>query len=163
MKEEVTHDAQGQDPGGWALFDLAINLQHTTLVLTGLDGWLDRPDPINQLVVSSPSTNVLLWPNFLICTCNKQAPNSYLLGARRWWLRVNCIKRIEIWALLNYTVISNVYWKPEIGKSSKTSQQKYTSNVYPSEPRWMGFPLGTFPTQVGLSSGWWSIGPVKNK
>ena len=27
----------------------------------------------------------------------------------------------------------------------------------------MGFPLGIFPTQVGLHGGWWNTGPAKNK
>ena len=27
----------------------------------------------------------------------------------------------------------------------------------------MGFPLGSFPTEVGLCGGWWSIGPMKKQ
>jgi len=27
----------------------------------------------------------------------------------------------------------------------------------------MGFPLGSFPTEVGLRGGWWSIGPMKKQ
>ena len=38
------------------------NLQHTTLTLTRLDGWSSRPDPINQQVMSSPSTYMIV-PN----------------------------------------------------------------------------------------------------
>ena len=48
---------------------------------------------------------------FSICTCDKQAPNLYLLGVRRQCLRVNSIERIEIWSLLNYTVSSNILRK----------------------------------------------------
>ena len=30
----------------------SCDLEHFTLALTGLDGWSERPDPINQLVMS---------------------------------------------------------------------------------------------------------------
>ncbi len=39
---------------------------------------------------------------------------------------------------------------------------KYAGHVSPSQPRRMGLPLGSFPTQVGLHDGWWSTGPAKN-
>ena len=55
---------------------------------------------------------------------------------------VSCIERIRIWSLLNYTVISNVYWKPEIGQGLKPySQLKYTDSVYPTQLKGMVFPL----------------------
>ena len=93
----------------------------------------------------------------------QQAPNLYLVGAGRWWLRVDWVERIGIW-LLNYTVTSNIYRKPEIGKGSKTYfQLQYTGRVSPFQSRWMGFPVGTFPTQVGLFGGWWSTGLAKSK
>ena len=38
------------------------DLQHTTLALTWSDGWLDRLNLINQLVMSSPST-YMFYPN----------------------------------------------------------------------------------------------------
>ena len=68
----------------------------------------------------------------------QKAPNPYLLGAKRRWLRVNCVERIGIWPLLNYTVISNVYWKPEISKDSKTnSQLEYTGRLSTFQPKRM--------------------------
>ena len=51
-------------------------------------------------------------------------------------------------------VISNVYWQHEIGKGSKPySYLEYDGSVSPFQPRWMGFPLGTFLTQVGVCGG----------
>ena len=43
------------------------------------------------------------------------------------------------------------------------SQFEYTGHVSLSKPRWIGFPLGTFPTQVGFHSWWWSTELTKNK
>ena len=37
-----------------------------------------------------------------------------------------------------------------------------TNQTKPSQPRRMVYPLGLFPTQVGLRGGWRSAGPVKN-
>ena len=73
----------------------------------------------------------------------QQAFNPYFLDVRRWWLRITGVGRMIIWPWLNYMVISNVYWKPEIVKDSKTW---YTGSVLPFQWRWTGFPLGTFPT-----------------
>ena len=81
----------------------------------------------------------------------QQIPNPYLLGARRWWLRVKCVERIGIWPVLR------------IGSGSKTcSQLEYTGHISLFQSRQMGLPFGSFPTQVGLHDGWWSAGPAKN-
>ena len=54
-------------------------------------------------------------------------------------------------------------WEPEISNGSKTySQFEYSSRVSPSQPRRIGFPLGTFSTQVELRGEWWSTEPAKN-
>ena len=57
----ATCKALGQAPGGGAVIDpvTVVNvLQHTTLALTWSDRQSDRPDPINRLVMSSPSTYI---------------------------------------------------------------------------------------------------------
>ena len=55
---------------------------------------------------------------------------------------------------VNCTVISSVFWKPEIGEDLKSySELKYTDSVSLSQPRWMVVPLGKFLTQVGLCGG----------
>ena len=36
------------------------DLQHSTLAFTGLDGQSDEPDPINRLVMSSPSSYMIV-------------------------------------------------------------------------------------------------------
>ena len=73
------------------------------------------------------------------------------MGARRLWLRVTCVEGIGIWPLLNYMVLSNVYWKPEIDKHSKP---------YPSSSIRVGYPRlkqsqWWFPN-TGLTP-WWVI------
>ena len=39
---------------------------------------------------------------------------------------------------------------------------EYTGHVSPSQPWRMGYPLGSFPSRVGLCGGWWSAEPMKN-
>ena len=49
--------------------------QHSTLALTELDGWLERPDPINWLVISSHSTDMIVKTIFfklLLCLTSSQ-------------------------------------------------------------------------------------------
>ena len=60
--------------------------------------------------------------------------------------------------MLNFTTL-----RPEIGWGSEfCSWYEYTGNVSLSQPGWMGFSPGLFPTQVGLYGEWSSIGPMKN-
>ena len=55
-----------------------------TLALTRLDRWLKRPEPINQLVVSSPSTNMIVLTVFLLLWQTSTKP--YFI------LKVKCIE-----------------------------------------------------------------------
>ena len=98
--------------------DRAVNgLQHTTLALTWSDSRSDRPDPMNRLVMSSPST-YMFYPDRTFKSTLQQIPNPYLLDARRRWLRVNFVERIQLWPVLrvwNWQRLGNrpstrVYW-----------------------------------------------------
>ena len=115
-----------------------------------------RTDPIRSIGWLSQTLALICFVPTVFFNLHQQQPsNPYLLAARRRWLRLSCVARIGIQPQLNYRVISNAYLKLEISKSSKMySQLKYTDNVFPSQPRQMGFPLGTLPIQVGLRCGW---------
>ena len=73
-------------------------LQHTALVATGLDGWLDRSDLVNQLVMSNLSIYIFspdcvfklhLWQ------INPQ-PFFNFISARKRWMRVNRVERMGL-------------------------------------------------------------------
>ena len=68
-------------------------LQHTTLALTWSNGWLDRPDSINQLVLSCPSTSLFSPECIIQPALAEKWPTLYLMNARKWRLRVSCLKR----------------------------------------------------------------------
>ena len=87
------------------------------------------------------------------CTAGKQVNNSfYLKGARRRWRRVNWVERIK--PLSNNTTLIIVYYEPEIGRGSKSySRLIDTCSVSLAQPRWMGFLLGKFLSQVKLHGG----------
>ena len=97
----------------WSGYRVVNGLQHTTSALTWSDNWLDRPNPINQLVLAPT-----FIPTILLNLHLQQVPNPYFLGARKWWLRINCVERIEIWPVLrtwNWQWLKNlptvwVYW-----------------------------------------------------
>ena len=108
--------------------------------LLGLTGGRIGPDPINRLVMSS-FLNLHL----------QQVPNLYLLVARRRWLRVNCVENRNLTSAEKLATAR----KPTLNSSILVAYP-------PSQPRRMGYPLGLFPTQVGLRGGWRSAGPVKN-
>ena len=56
-------------------------------------------------------------------------------------------------------IICSIYWKPEIGRGSKTySQFEYTGRVFMSPRKRIGFLLGRFSTQL---STWWNTEPAK--
>ena len=72
----------------------SCDLQYYTLVLIGLDGRVKRPDPINRLVMSNPSTYVIVPIVFFkLLLLQKTLNPFYFRGARRWWLRVNHVKK----------------------------------------------------------------------
>ena len=80
-----------------------------------------------------------------------QVPNPYLLVARRRWLRVNCVEN------------RNLTSAEKLATARKPTPNSSILDAYPpSQPRRMGYPLGLFTTQVGLSGGWRNAGPVKN-
>ena len=76
----------------------------------------------------------------------QQVPNPYLLVARRWWLRVNCVE--------NRNLARNL--------ATARNPTLNSSILVAYSPSRMGYPLGSFPVQVGLRGGCWSGGLVKN-
>ena len=81
----------------------------------------------------------------------QQGPNPYLLVARRRWLRVNCVEN------------RNLTCAEKLATARKPTLNSSILVAYPpSQPRWMGYLLGLFLTQVGLRGGWRCTGPVKN-
>ena len=62
------------------------------------------------------------------------------------------------WENRNLTSVENLNWH----RLENTPQLEYTGRISPSQPRRIGLPLGTFPIQIGLCGGWWSIRPAKN-
>ena len=86
------------------------------------------------------------------------------MNAGRRLLRVNCFGRKIFWLPLNFTAISIVQWKPEIGNGLRSySQLGYTGCITPSQSRQIGFFIGKLPTQVGYCYRSRGIGPAKNK
>ena len=74
----------------------------------------------------------------------QHVPNPYLLVARRRWLRVNCVDN------RNPTRAENL----KLATARKPTLNSSILVAYPlSQPRRMGYPLGSFPTQVGLRGG----------
>ena len=62
----MTHNAWGQDTGDWVVHDLTTLevMWPVTLHFTGLDRCLVRSNPINQLIMSSPSTYMIVTTVF---------------------------------------------------------------------------------------------------
>ena len=114
-------------------------LQHTTLALT----WFDS----RSCQALAPIYFIL---TVLLNLHLQQVSNPYLLVARRQWLRVNCV---ENW---NLTSAENL----KLATARKPTLNSSILVAYP--PRRMGYPLGSFPTQVGLRGEWRSAGPLKN-
>ena len=83
----------------------------------------------------------------------QQVSNPYLLVVRKQWLRVNCVQNRNLTSAENLKL--ETARKPTLNSSILVT-------YLPSQPRRMGYPLGSFPTQVGLHGGWRSAGPVKN-
>ena len=82
-------------------------------------------DPIRSCQAVAP---ICFIPTVLLNMHSQQVPNPYLLSARRRWLRVNCVERIEFWPVLrtwNCQQLENilsarVYWSC-IPVSTKTN------------------------------------------
>ena len=148
----VTRKALGLITGGWAVIDPPIGLQHTTLALT----WSDRRS--DWLVMSSPSTYIF-YPDRTFCCFfySKTVP-----AASSQPLSVSCLKAVAEGQLCWEWEFDQCR-KLEIGNGSEAYPQlEYTSRISPSQLRGMGYLLGSFPTQYGLCSGWWSAGLVKD-
>ena len=61
----------------------SCNLQHSILGLTRLDGRLEMPDLINRLVMSNPSTNIIIRLYSSNCSYGNQTPNTFYLKAAK--------------------------------------------------------------------------------
>ena len=141
--------------------------------LLGLTGGRIGPDPINRLVPTCPSTyvfylfifftfpivsyNLLLW-NYSIYFCGTISNPLFSICARRRGLRVNCA---EVGLM---TAVRLLFFK----KHNLAEAQNHTLCMsilvlYPrlSQGEWVA-PFGSFPSQVGVHGGWWSIGPVNS-
>ena len=118
--------------------------------LLGLAGGRIGPDPINRLVMSSPSTYIS-YPDRIFKSALAASSNPYLLVAKRRWLRVNCVENRNLTSAEKLATAR----KPTLNSSIPVAYP-------PSQLRRMGYPLGLFPIQVGLRGGWRSAGPVKN-
>ena len=90
-------------------------------------------------------------PTVLLNLHLQQVPNPYQLVARRQWLRVSCVENRNLTSAEKLATART----PTLNSSILVAYP-------PSQPRRMGNPLGSFPTQVGLRGGWRSAGPVKN-
>ena len=75
----------------WSGNRVVNDLQHTTLALTWSDRQLDRPNPINQLVLLCSSTHVYFPPNILSNLLLWNNAQSFLQEGKG--LRVNSVKR----------------------------------------------------------------------
>ena len=77
------------------------NLQHSTSALAGLNGWSEKPDLINQLVVSNPSTNMTILTVFFKLLSQQTGTQPYFIlkSARKQWLRVNCAEIVILAAI----------------------------------------------------------------
>ena len=117
--------------------------------LLGLTGGRIGPDPINRLVIPSHSTYIFYSDR----TFKSAFAASYLLVAKRRWLRVNCVENRNLTSAENLKLATAR--KPTLNSSILVTYP-------PSQPRRIRYPLGLFTTQVGIRGGWWSAGPVKN-
>ena len=109
--------------------------------------------PIRSIGWSCQALAPIYFISTVLLNLDLQVPNPYQLVARRRWLRVNCVEN------RNLTSAENL-------KMAKARRPTLNSSILvahpPSQPRRMGYPLGSFPTKVGLRGGWWRAGPVTN-
>ena len=129
----------------WSGDRVISDLQHATLVLTWSEERSDRPDPINQLVMLSPST-YMFYPDYTFKSALVANSQTYLLGARRRWMKVNCVERIGICPVLrtwNWQQLENlpsawVYWL-----------------CIPASTKANGFPPWYIPNTIWIL--WWVV------
>ena len=58
-----------------------------------LDGWLEGCDPISRMVMLDPSASMIKFRLYSSKCYGIQVSKSFLIGARKWWQRVNRVKR----------------------------------------------------------------------
>ena len=89
--------------------------------LLGLDLWSVRPDPINGLIMSSPSTDMInSQPYSSNCSNDKQTLNLFILKVLEgggWGSTIS--KESRFWPLFNFKALGFQYWKPEINRGLK--------------------------------------------
>ena len=100
--------------GGWAIWltqqlKLPHDLQHSSLALTGQDRWSVKPNLINQLVMSSSRTYMLVSTGFFKFALveNKYPTLFHLKDAGRWWLSAKLHWNNNTWNHLNCVQINN--------------------------------------------------------
>ena len=101
-------------------------------------GWEEkgiRYEPQNSPTIPTiyhqPHLTLQILHKFFSVTSTLQIPNPCLLGAKDS-ITLGYLKFDTCWKTLNW------------------QRLEYISRLSPSQIRWMSFPLGTFPTQVGL-------------
>ena len=137
----------------WSGDKVVNGLQHTILALTLCDGRSNRPDPINRLVMLSPST----YMSYPACTFKSSlVANSQPLSVRCW----KEVVEVQLcWEDRNLTSTENL-------KLATAQKPTFSSSILVTYPclikgEWI-FPLSSFPTQVGLRGRWWGAESAKN-
>ena len=144
----------------WSGNRMVNGLQHTNLALTWSDRQSDRPNPINWLVPTFPSSYIFaFFPTILFNLLywnNSKAFILYVLEGRVGAEGQLCCEQKHFWPLLNCRVL-----KPKFCRGWRLrSWYEYTGCASPVSAKANGFPLDSFPSQVGLHGG---AGPAKIK
>ena len=92
------HFWRGWDPRCWVIHNLDAKWSHDQQYSTSALPWtrraVERPNLINRLVISSPSTNMIKsWLYSTNCWYGKHQKPFYFKVARRQWLKVNYFER----------------------------------------------------------------------
>ena len=95
----ATRKALGQIPGGWAVIDPVTewSMPYKTPLwpLLGLTG--GRIGPIRSIGWSCQALAPICFISTVLLNLHlQQVPNTYLLGARKRWLRVNCVENRKL-------------------------------------------------------------------
>ena len=141
----ATRKALGQIPGGWAVIDPVTEWSMTCNTslwpLLGLTGGRIRPDPINRLVPTCPSTLFFLisWSYHTICSCRtirstfaELFPTLYSIHARRRGLRVNCAE-VGLMTAVRLLFFKSIIWRER------------ARDIHASSTTWWWWQMSTWP------------------